>query len=1514
MVDHDSIARRLGWIDAQVQQWHSALRTTSDQQLNDTQRWSKLWSAWLRSVNLYDKISELSFIIQSQIREREAETSRAKRVRGQVGDSSQVVSPRWTGSYSWSSLEESLEESELDETLSSLTPVELLSSLNKTLQSLMFGAQTLRESLVALPADALDSDDIMRRLDYIGESLARNNRDTQLSDVEETRRALLLVHESRLLKRLIARIEDRPGTFQADLISEIFSLGEVEWYLESFKVAQVEDQFHTIYFDGLEREVYSFEMRVNDYEEGVRQLGEEDASHRLELVKSCWRCLLRGGELQVSVHVAPIDQSAELIERCHVARATLRSLISELCAPLEDEPFIELFNELNWEMLYYASDLMSDIDHTSIHCSIFRLESVERDLKWYLAWERLAKINAEEHPHFAASLKRLNKQSHQVRVELQEKCLQSRLEGIFGERLVKRFEQLVFALIFVVLGLLCYELVAVDESDHDTRRMLALIDTGICGVFLLEFFVKIGLARERLFYLRRRWFIDLLPSIPFMYFTDYLFLDHIVAARSAKLAHISRVARYIRLVRPFIRVIRLVSFTLRGMDRLVRRYSQWLDHNLLFFEPSQSIYHRPEEGGWERANRVYAESLALMRQQSAQLETGALATLLPCYIDELSAQIRETSARLRSEVNVDTVLNHNVREIPVEHVIHQLVNLQGAELETMLGYQFPKRLYMLVGLFDLPLINRVPVLNTILMKRRHSTASEFAAWWLRGFGKLLEVLMSIGYWFADLYGVVTGPKIIDRVGSTLVRSFERPAKRLLIFGALLLTLQLLVGALGVTFLDNIVSALQRFIGVPMIVIGSICFVPLVLGKWMKKIAGQAEGLYRMTAEAQFINLLKDLKEQRSDEDLRKVYDRVVAPEEELNRLFTSTAERDVRRARFISDEMKRINTPLELISSADPNLGGDERVERQGDDADVSYADPAAFYVSPELVSEREGSLQAVTPRDDAYWLDLRLHQLYRDYLDGALLHHTDIKTTEQLLGNLSMRSLFEYKLNLTPSERKEIEQLDLGTQRSLVGPFMWFNLITQSVSQASAQLVIDYNRYVLPLQGRDRFSEETRALFEHWLKHKDGIGLSHAELEERKSSLPLFNTTDITILQILTNHSTYQNDIRARFGSEVLRHLEEDQKNLIRGIFSCYPLYQLPKPMRTLNPYQLYNEFIQGGQVFLLPFRILGLIFKGIKAGLKWTKVKIDEIRFPEKIRAEVIPQKDFIVAQRKIDRMRKPIFMKLLKLRAQVDFTYLGINVDEVSPLGEMDEEPPVYQDLDTIKAIEVERLPIYEQVEATQSSLREFYEYLARVGLSGGELNAWVNEHYPHLVGREAELLRAFMTAYLCNFKELQSYLQTKWKLNDFFEDSLNGLPNRPFRLHNKMLTSASRAAARLVTRGEDRERKGFRLFWDDLGLPNPEESESTNRDYEICWQRYLAEGRDLNPLLIQFSQSGLPRERQVFHEVAQTLSMWTDELITLRMIQTLALMDIENYRRYIKTVGSYDEEELEPLVTA
>ena len=218
-----------------------------------------------------------------------------------------------------------------------------------------------------------------------------------------------------------------------------------------------------------------------------------------------------------------------------------------------------------------------------------------------------------------------------------------------------------------------------------------------------------------------------------------------------------------------------------------------------------------------------------MRMLSSQLGADRLARVLPHYIHVLQKHLDHETDPLRlSSTPFEYTLPHHQREIPVEHAIHTLLNIQGTQIEAHLGVDFTRRIYTYLGFLDFPIVRNIPILKLILDKRRDSPPSELSAWVVRGFGRFLELLMSLGYFFADLYGVITGPKLIDRVGATLVRSFERPAKRLLIIGSIFVFAHFLVSTLDIPFFKPVLKTLERFIGLPVIIIGSICLVPLML--------------------------------------------------------------------------------------------------------------------------------------------------------------------------------------------------------------------------------------------------------------------------------------------------------------------------------------------------------------------------------------------------------------------------------------------------------------------------------------------------------------------------------------------------------------------------------------------------------------------------------------------------------------------------------------------------------------
>ena len=1381
--------------------------------------------------------------------------------------------------------------------LDSGTPVQDDTQI-KALKELSNGEAKLRGLLISLSPEDLRQDVLSRRVHELTEAIALQDKTADQSSINEAIYLFLYVHELRFLKRVVAHALKMLGSFQVDLLQEIYSVGQTQWYLDAVRVSPVSSIFTELFTEGLLREVECLELEIS----------------RATEEPTLWSLLLWSSELQMTISTSPIDQKERLIDRASTAQESLSAKVMDFWKSLEGEAYAQHLEERTWSLFHHCSDLMSQIDYSELEACILKLEVISSLLKWYFHDISSVSIHKKSNPSLYTAYQKVSKQFQLVRAELQEKRLQNRLESIFGCRVVKRFEQLIFFLILLVLGLLIYELIWVSDDDVETRHTLALIDTSICFIFLVEFFTKLWLSDHRRFYFKRRWFVDLLPSIPFVFFTDYLFLeaipaDHLVTGRAARLAKLSRLARYVLIIRPFIRAIRLISFTLRGLDRFVRRYSQWLNQNLVFFEPQQEIRRRTQPNLYAECERIYGETLMQSRHVNARLSPKTLTILIPQYIVTLSAHLDMENAPLQRSLLDGPNERMSKRDIPVEKAIHALLNIQGAQLEAYLGVDFSRRLYFSLGIFNIPVIRSLPIFRQLLEHRRNSTPLDFAAWVVRSFGRILELMMTIGYWFADLYGIITGPKLIDRVGSTLVRSFERPAKRLLIIGAIFLIMQLFVSALGVPFFSPALGALQKFIGLPVIVIGSICLIPLIFGTWMKNLAGQATELYRLTSEAQLINLLKDLKEQSASKDLELIFRRVLFPEIYLesiskNRDFDAeaplpqTVEINTKATEFADQMLPILHQPIDFIEGYAETTLQDRNHQEWVQRGQPNEEEPLI-----DLSDVKGSHLSAYPVASDHWWLEHKVFLLYRDYLDGTLLHQSDIKTTEQLLGNLSIRNLLHTKINLTKKEIKMLHRIDLGSHRSLFGPFMWFSLISQSISQSTAKLLLDYNRFVIPKDMVEHRPELAQRLYAQW-KATKGVGAHNPELslEERHPELPLYQNTDFSALHLLTVMRGHEEMIRSRFGDDMYEILLRDQRKLIRGIFSSYPLHELPKGARTFNPYQLYQEYLFGGRIFTLPFRLIGLFFKVIGLGLKWMKQKIDEIRFPDMKPPPIIAQKDFIVAQRKIDRMRKPIYMKVMELRARVDFAYLGLSFNGVFPPSDPLSRPLFETDLDFIQAIEVERHSFLERQTACRAELKALTRLLKQEGLFGDDLACYLSEQMPYLLGREEEVVRALSMAYLVDFKGIQSYFQTLEKMRELFDDSLNGQPNRAFRLHKQLLVSAGRSAQRFVKRGEDQERKGFQHFWDRLGYA----ARSQEGDEKLCWARYLNEGRDLRPLLCLFAEEGGVDFHSIFIEVMQYTHSWTDELVTLRTIQTLSILDIQNYRNYIWNIGDYEQD--------
>lgn len=78
---------------------------------------------------------------------------------------------------------------------------------------------------------------------------------------------------------------------------------------------------------------------------------------------------------------------------------------------------------------------------------------------------------------------------------------------------VSAYELLMVALsVYVLVALLVEKAFAITPQ---TVQILTVIDAAVCMLFLLDFFVQLGMARDKLHYLRWGW-IDLISSIPML--------------------------------------------------------------------------------------------------------------------------------------------------------------------------------------------------------------------------------------------------------------------------------------------------------------------------------------------------------------------------------------------------------------------------------------------------------------------------------------------------------------------------------------------------------------------------------------------------------------------------------------------------------------------------------------------------------------------------------------------------------------------------------------------------------------------------------------------------------------------------------------------------------------------------------------------------------------------------------------------------------------------------------------
>ena len=1112
--------------------------------------------------------------------------------------------------------------------------------------------------------------------------------------------------------------------------------------------------------------------------------------------------------------------------------------------------------------------------------------------------------NGDDQDHDALKLlrdqaQRVERLSRRVRGEWQEKVLSQRMERLLGHRLVAALENTVLILILVLIGLIAAETMLERASatglSARQHRLFALADLAICSVFLFEFALKLILAPHRMTYFLRHLAIDFVASLPFGFLAHSIDLAQMETAigpgaetgafeRLVQVGRLARVVRLFRVALPFIRLMRLVLILLRFSDRLVRRMAGLLNRNIILFEPLQA--QKAESSDRHRLLTLRSELEQAKTAIEPRLDRDQRRLLATRLLGDLDCRLACLPAPTIDEAAEDGP----GREIPVEAVVERLIQMTPERLLDRMGPAFVTSVDRYLRLLDMPLIRRLPGFRNLVAYREKSPA-ESVALAANYLGHLIQRALNVIYFLADLQGTLSPPVFLDRLGATIVNATRTPAKRLLTLGSIFLFFFLIVNALAfLRPLRGIVDKLETLMGLPVIILGVVCLIFWMLGGWFRRIANQSADFCEKVVEAQFAAHTKSLKSRRREQDAEFLAERVIDPEMLL---------------RSADDRLPDVVQP-----------GKDEEPARKG----------RFLFENREL----------------AFLRNVRL--LYQDYLDGSPLHRSDTKASVQLLGNLALSNLRRSHLGHLLRESRTLDRLDLSRSGGLFGgPYLWFNYITRMLVQETAILILDYNRNAIPLDRLACSPDSVRGKFRCWLagrlkidpqevwipEHATpqpaapsslGSGLvtavthsgqasvdcqddhaANSHRSGRRDTSEFLETVEFTAIDFLADDVEREAEICARFGPQVAELVRRDREQNVRRAFQSFPLHELPLAARTINPATLYESYLARGRVVLLPLRLARTFGQAIWMGVRSIFRVVREILNPQVDRHRPIPSDTYWAALRKIHRMRKPVFMGSLWLRARFDVEYLGLPLP-TAPEG-IASQSLMEIDLDYIGATRQDRI-IAEQVRRQhQDRLEWVVRWLDQFGWTFNELPNYLAREIPFLANRGGEALRALVAACILDHDDIATLALSIEGLKRVLVHAADptqdpgklptGLPNPVLNLRKLWhpVHRCKRPVADLF------ELPCFAVY---------------NHSQQRRILRYLRRHNRaikgwIKIVLGQGAADPWATVKARMRDVLLRTDLWSDQILVLRAVQTLTMLDLQHNCELVWSLGGYTRSE-------
>ena len=288
-------------------------------------------------------------------------------------------------------------------------------------------------------------------------------------------------------------------------------------------------------------------------------------------------------------------------------------------------------------------------------------------------------------------------------------------------------------------------------------------------------------------------------------------------------------------------------------------------------------------------------------------------------------------------------------------------------------------------------------------------------------------------------------------------------------------------------------------------------------------------------------------------------------------------------------------------------------------------------------------------------------------------------------------------------------------------------------------------------------------------------------------------------------------------------------------------------------------------------------------------------DLRHPEEKPIDVSKgMASFEVAQRKVRRMRRPVVMEAFRLRAAFDVQYLGLSWPGRQLT--VDEKELAAEDLAVLDATEREWEELRELSYKKERQLRALDRaFVHRVGEDG----VWEDllRGAAGAQGCEGEALRALVTAFCCDHRKTWSLVSSFEELGTLLRDILDGAVTRRRRFPplKRVIRRIEVLIAPLVS------------HLPRLQALEPEEKARVLEKLCIAvaerprLERSLTASRSLHSGLVHPYDTVM----DVLLRTARRPGAWTEQIVAVRTIQTLGMLDLQGYENLIFALGEYGD---------